>query len=227
MDFPYTYDQVVDAIASTRGDTAHFVLTNYLHSHASDVGPERFRRLLETASLRGQDEILIHIAIARLDPSYASKLPGMLRSTRNINTKQVLLAALPDLLNSMTSSAAMADELETWVRHRVKQRSHPGTNASWEIPGAILSVLYCTDTSRARSLLADLEPDLSQFDSDRGQATIESTDEDFKDKLVEWWQGIENPPTRERSLSEIADHLAKTSRAPAKVMRRLGFKPAN
>lgn len=76
MDFPYTYDQVVEAIASTRGDGAHFFLTLYLYSHQDDVGVERFRRLLETAKLHGQDQMNVHIAIAQLDPTYAAELPG-------------------------------------------------------------------------------------------------------------------------------------------------------
>jgi hypothetical protein len=228
VSFPYSYDQVVDAIASTRGDGAHFTLTMYLHGHEAEVGADRFRRLLATAKLRGQDQMNVHASIANLDPSYARELPGVLRSASSVEVQQVLLAMLPDLLPRGRDDT-VADELEAWLRRRVERRSYLENSAIWEIPSVVLAVLYSTDTSRARALLAELEPHLGDRETPLAHEARDSDDESFEAILEEWRHmdsshlGRSATETAERD----ADWDADIEREAVRYMRRLGFGPSS
>jgi hypothetical protein len=224
MGIPYTFDQVIEAIASTRGDGAHFILTLYLYGHKEGVGAERFRRLLATANLRGQDQMGVHTAIAQLDPTYAADLPRVLRSATSVGAQQVLLAALPELLPREKQNSAVADELEAWLRRRVARLSYLENGASWEIPSVALAVLYTTDASRARALLGDLAPHLNERERPLAQAAHESDDKGFEVSLTEWFNM--DGATREPAPSEIAEQDAEIEREAAKYMRRLGFHPS-
>lgn len=222
--FPYTFDQVVEAIASTSGDNAHFFLTHYLLSHEQEVGAQRLRRLLGTSKLRGQDAMLVHAALARLDPAHALELPGLLRATRSLEAKQVLLAVLPEVLPRWRNDAA-ADELDGWLRRRLRQPSYWENGASWEIPCVILAVLYCADAARARSLLADLIPELDEFD--RLQATQvaqRNSDEDFERALGQWRR--KDSSSSEISTKAAAEWKAGIEQEALRCMRRLGYSPA-
>jgi hypothetical protein len=223
--FPYTYDQLLEAIASTRGDGAHFFLTLYLQGHKESVGVERFRRLLETAKLRGQDEVSVHVTIAELDPTYALEMPRLLRSASSVGAQQVLLASLPDVLPRDIQNVGVADQLEAWLRRRVKRPSYLENGASWEIPCVVLSVLYSTDASRARALLADMEPHLDERERPLAQAAHESDDDKGFETILSEWRSMDGTK-REPSPSEIAEQDAEIEREAAKYMRRLGFQPS-
>lgn len=144
-----------------RGDGAHFILTTYLYGPEEEVGAERFRRLLATAKLRGQDQINVHTSIANLDLSYAAELPDVLRSASPVQAQQVLLAMLPDLLPRELNHT-VAEELEAWRRRRLERRSYLENSATWEIRSILLAVLSSSDASRAQALLSELDPHLGE-----------------------------------------------------------------
>lgn len=223
MAFPYTFDQVVEAIASTRGDGAHFFLTLYLSGHQEDVGADRFRRLLATAKLRGQDQMSVHVSLAKLDATYTAELPAVLRSASSVEAQQVLLAALPAVLPRERENNALADEFEAWLRRRVKRPSYLENGASWEIPSVVLAVLYSTDTSRARALLQDLEPHLDERERPFAHAAHESDNTDFEVILKEWCSM--DGTKHELSPDEKTADDAEIEREAARYMRRLGFQP--
>ena len=230
MSFPYSYDQVVDAIASTRGDGAHFALTSYLHSRKEAVGADRLRRLLATAKLRGQDRIGVHTSIAELDPTYAAKLPGVLRSASSVEAQQGLLAMLPDLLPHERNDA-VADELEAWLRRRVTRPSYLENSAMWEIPSIVLAVLYSSEASRARAILAEVEPHLSERETSLFDEAQKSSDEGLVLILNEWrhLDGNQGDGSDNENAQPVDwdDWNANIEREAIQYMRRLGFHPAS
>jgi hypothetical protein len=190
------------------------------------VGAERFRRLLDTAKLRGQDEVNVHVTIAELDPNYALELPRLLRSATSVGAQQVLLMSLPDVLPRGAPNIAVADELEAWLRRRVNRRSYLENSAIWEIPSVVLAVFYSSDASRARALLAGLESHIGERERPLAQAAQDSGEDEGLEAVLNEWRSMDGPSRRERSPSELADQDAEIEREAAKYMRRLGFQPS-
>lgn len=221
MDFPYTYDQVGEAIASTRGEGAHFFLIFYLLLHKEEVGADRFRWLLANAKLRGEDRMSIHVALAQLDGAYAAELPGVLRSAGSVAAQQTLLANLPELFAGCGPNSAAAEQLEDWIRRRVERMSYLESGASWEIPSVVLAVVYSTDTPRARRLLRELDAHLDERERPLAEAALAADDQGFEVLLKEWCN-LDEARRREPTASETAELEAEIQREAAKFMRRLG-----
>jgi hypothetical protein len=224
VDFPYTYDQVIEAISSTRGEGAHFFLTFYLLLHKEEVGADRFRSLLANAKLRGEDRMSIHVALAELDDAYAAELPGVLRSAGSVVAQQALLANLPELFKGGEHNGATAEALQDWISRRVKRTSYVENGASWEIPSVVLAISYSTDTSRARKLLRELDAHLDDRERPLAQAALAADDQRFE-VLLKQWCSLDEVTQREQTVSESDEERAEIEREAAKFMRRLGFQP--
>jgi hypothetical protein len=225
MGFPYTFDQVIDAISSTSGDGAHFVLLGYLLTNRDEVGVARFRRLLESAHLRGGDAMNVHLAMSTIDPAYALELPAVLKSARSIDSQQIILTRLPDVLPHNRHDA-VADTLERWIVRRVQRPSYWEFGAIWEVPSVVLSVLHVTDIFRARDLLAVVHEHLDDEDQRRAQDAQQATDADFESRLDEWRSLHSTSQRSQIPREELVEALAAAELDAARYMRRLGFAPA-
>lgn len=221
--FPYTYDQVIEAMASTRGAGAHFVLLMYLEMNTEEVGVERFRRLLDSTNLRGQEKMSVRLSLAKLDRTHAAELATVLRSARSLESQQMLLANLPDFL-PREPIAAVADELEAWILRRVQRPTYLEFGASWEIPSAVLGVLHTSTASRARQLLTDLDAHLDPPEQHRVHLAIKGNDTALEATLEEW-RALNGTERRPYSAKEFTEALAEQEREAIKVMRRLGYHP--
>ena len=87
----------------------------------------------------------------------------------------------------------------------------------------MLAVSYTTESSRARALLADLEPPLDERERPLANAAHEAADRDFEVILNEWCSM--DGTTIGSSPSGAAAETAEIEQEAAKYMRRLGFQP--
>ena len=229
MPIPYTFDQVVEAITSTRGENTHYVLVDYLTTYRNDVGVERFKRLLSEAQLRGYDANKVHLAIARLDPGYWTDYVAVFLTQRSPNPQQEMLANLPDVV-PREPNAEIAAQLATWLRRRLSRQSYLEFGASWEIPCIVLAVVRLTDISAGRELLASLDADnLSTQDETYVEAALAGDDTTFETVLDDW---REQDGTKRSQLTEQEREFYKRKQAEddaeaASYMRRMGFTTAD
>jgi hypothetical protein len=142
--------------------------------------------------------------------------------SRSINVQQILVAELPSLLGD-GQEADLADELERWLRKRLKSPGRPNTWAVWEVPGIALSLLPSRGPARVWKLLEELSPRMQPEERQRWRAVQEAGDDEACiERLRDWYQeNIGEEDDFDAGLDPTA--LVYVDRA----MKRLGFRPAN
>lgn len=223
MAFPYSFDQVIDAIASTRGEGAHYVLLGYLKVHRAEVGIQRFRRLLEVAPLRVRDANTVHWCIATLDPAYAAERLARLRETRGHVSKEELLMNMVPLLPRRRNDA-LADELEAWQKRYIQTVSSMDSGGS-EVPWVLLGILYTSDADGTRRVLAELDDELDEFGRGFARAAEAAEDDDRFEAALLRWSKVGFIPSSETYEKGEAERRERDEREAVKYMRRLGFHP--
>jgi len=217
----YSAAQLVEAIGRARGESrSHLVaaLTNF-------PGPERedaLARILE-AELRPDERHMTRSALARLRPdNYLRPLVVEGLRSRSINVQQLVVAELPSLLED-ARGVDLTDELERWLRQRLKSPGRTNTWAVWEIPGIALSLLPSLGPARVWELLEELSPRMQPEERERWGVCQEADDDAVRiESLRNWHQqyiGEEGDVDQDRDPTA----LVYVDRA----MKRLAFSPAN
>lgn len=190
-------------------------------------GPEREHALARVldAELRADERHMARLALARLRPdTYLRPLVAEGLRARSINVQQMLVAVLPSLVGD-GPEAAMADELESWLRRRLKSPGRAHTWAVWEVPGIALSLLPTRGPVSVWELLEEISPQMQPEERERHRAVQEAGDDTARiEGLRSWFQeniwgaapgdlGVDRDPT---ALVDVD-----------RVMRRLGVRPAH
>jgi hypothetical protein len=217
----YTASQLVEAIGRARGDSRYFLVA----ALTVFPGPERddaLTRVLDT-DLAPDERHWVLGALARLRPSrYLRELIIEGLHSRSINVQQMVVAELPSLLGDGRDSE-FADELERWLRRRLKSPGRKNTWAVWEVPGIALSLLPSRAPGRVWKLLEETSSRMQPEERERWRTVQEAGDDEARiDALREWFQeNLDDEDDLEADLDPTA--LVYVDR----VMKRLGFRPAN
>lgn len=217
----YTAAQLTEAIGRARGDSRYFLLG----ALTDFPGPEREAALafVLDAELRPDERHMVLGALARLRPDkYIRPLVMEGLRSRSINVQQIVVSELPSLLGE-GQEADLADELERWIRRRLKSPGRASTWAVWEIPGIALSLLPSRGPAGVWKLLAEISPRMQPEERERWRAVQEAGDDDARiERLRGWYQeNIGEEDDFDAGLDPTA--LVYVDRA----MTRLGFRPAN
>ena len=217
----YSAAQLVEAIGRARGDGRYFLvraLTNL-------PGPEREHALARVldAELRADERHMVRRALARSRPdTYLRPLLVEGLRSRSINVQQMVVAGLPSLVGDGLE-AAIADELESWLRKRLKSPGRANTWALWEVPGIALSLLPARGPVSVWELLQEISPQMQPEERERHRAVQEAGDDTARiESLRTWFQ--ENIWGAAGDLDVDRDPN-RPGRRPA--MKRLGLKPVN
>lgn len=188
-------------------------------------GPEREAAL--TRALEGKlppDEwYMTRASLAQLRPEkYLRPLIAEGLRSRSINVQQCVVADLPSLVGEGLEPD-LADEIERWLRHRLKSPGRANTCAGWEVPGIALSLLPSLGPARVWSLLDEVSPRMQPEERERWHDLRETRGDDAArvEALRRWHQ--EDGPGYEDDSDRDPTALVYVDR----VMKRLGFVPAN
>lgn len=217
----YSAAQLVEAVGRARGESRYFLvaaLTNF-------PGPERedaLARILD-AELRPDERHMTRSALARLRPDrYLRPLVVEGLRSRSINVQQLVVAELPSLLDD-GRGGDMTDELERWLRKRLKSPGRTNSWAVWEVPGIALSILPSRGLARVWELLEELSPRMQPEERERWRAVQEAVDDAARiQSLRNWYQECID---EEGDLDVDRDPTALVY--VDRVMKRLAFSPAN
>jgi len=188
-------------------------------------GPERedaLARILD-AELRPDERHMTRSALARLRPDkYLRPLVVEGLRSRSINVQQLVVAELPSLLED-ARGVDLTDELERWLRKRLKSPGRTNTWAVWEVPGIALSLLPSLGAGRVWELLEELSPRMEREERERWGVCHGAGDDAARiESLRNWHQeyiGEEDDVDLDR------DHTALVY--VDRAMKRLAFSPAN
>jgi len=217
----YAAAQLVEALGRARGESRFFVVM----ALAEFPGPEReaaLTRVLE-GELRPDEWYMARSALARSRPEkYLRPLIAEGLRSRSINVQQCVVAYMPSLVGDGLEED-LADELERWLRHRLKSPGRGTTCAGWEVPGIALSLLPSRGPARVWRLLDEVSPRMQPEERERWHDLREQRDTDAAriGGLRTWHHedvaGYENDSDRDPTAQVYVD----------RVMKRLGFTPAN
>jgi hypothetical protein len=217
----YSAAQLVEAIGRARGESrSHLVaaLTDF-------PGPEREDALVRIldAELRPDERHMTRSALARLRPDrYLRPLVEEGLRSRSINVQQLVVAELPSLLDD-GRGVDLTDELERWLRKRLKSPGRANTWAVWEIPGIALSILPSRGLARVWELLEELSPRMQPEERERWRVVREAGDGAAGIESLRSWYGECIGEEGDVDLDRDPTALIYVDRA----MKRLGFSPAN
>lgn len=217
----YTAEQLVEAVGRARGDSRYSLVAALINF----PGPERedaLARVLD-ADLAPVERYMVRSTLARLRPDkYLRPLVMEGLRSRSINVQQILVTELPSLLGA-GREPDLADELERWLRKRLKSPGRASTWAVWEVPGIALSLLPSRGPGRVWKLLEEISPSMQPEERERWRAMQEAGDDEARvERLRDWYQeNIGEEDDFDAGLDPTA--LVYVDR----VMKRLGFMPAN
>jgi hypothetical protein len=215
----YDAGQVVEAIGRARGDGRWFLveaLTQY-------PGPEREQALTQVLELevRPDERNLTLRVLAKLRPeTYLRQwIQDGLRS-RSISVQQVVIADLPGQVGEGLDPG-LCDEVESWLRRRLRNPRRANTWATWEVPGVALTLVPSYGMAKVRQLLEELAPRMQPEESQRLHRALAADDEAFPEVLRDWHyeNGVRDDEHDERDPTALV--------YVDRVMKRLGFSPTN
>lgn len=217
----YEAAQIVEAVGSARGDGRYFLISALLGlpvEHHEDA----LRQVLEK-ELGPDERRMVLSRLARLQPT--KYLPLLIETglrSRSINVQQMTVVVLPDLVGEGLSPELGA-QVEGWLRRRLANPRRGGTWATWEIPSAALALLPSYGTDRIVILLADLEPKMQP-----DERVMCSRLRQAVGNRAAFEQGLTDWRYENGSRSEESDPRDPTAEISVeRVMRRLGYSPAN
>jgi hypothetical protein len=217
----YSPAQVLEAVDRARGNGRYF-LVSALIGLPDGEREDALSQVLDR-ELRPDERQMVLAALARLRPSqYLEQLVETGLRSRSINVQQMTLAALPELVDSGLAQH-LGEQVERWLRRRLANPRRESTWAMWEIPGVALSLLPSYGTNGVAALLNEIEPRMQPDERDRwhsleAAATDAST---FEQGLNEWLRVNGSA----EAVAEVRDPTADID--VDRVMKRLGYKPAN
>ena len=217
----YTAGQLVEAIGRARGE-GRFFLVDALCYFPGREREDGLAHILDEADLRPDERHMVRATLAQLRPGrYLRPLIAEGFRSRSINVQQMTVAVLPSLIGDGLE-ADVADEVERWLRHRLKNPGRANTWAGWEVPGIALSLLPSRGPATVWGLLDELSPRLQPEERERWHRLRQTPDDAARvEGLRSWHQ-------EDGSLEDDRSDLDPTALVYVdRTMKRLGFTPAN
>lgn len=218
----YEPAQIVDAVDRARGDGRYFLVSALI-----DLPVWQREGALSQVlgkELRPDERQMALAELARLRPRPSQYLPQLIETglrSRSINVQQMAVAVLPELVGEGLAPE-LGEQLERWLRRRLANPRRESTWAMWEIPGVALALLPSYGTDRVSALLNDIEPRMQPDERETWRPLKNAANDAqvFQQGLTEWLREnhVDSDP-------ELRDPTAEVS--VDRVMKRLGYKPAN
>lgn len=217
----YERGQIVDAVDGARGDGRYW-LVRALLALTGDGQEAALAQVLEK-ELRADERQMVLEKLVRLRPgTYLPQLIERSLRSRSIGVQQGAVALLADVVSDALSPE-LADQVEGWFRRRMANPRRVANWATWDIPGAALTLLPSYGRDRIVRLLMDVEPRMQLEEREMWQSLTSTLTDSraFEEALREW-------SFQSRSATSRRDPRDPTTNVCVdRVMKRLGYRPAN